>query len=126
MPITFETGGNFDNMERFLRNVQKIDIQGILNSCGQEGVTALSQATPVETGLAAHSWTYKVTSGRGNYTIEWINGDIENGFNVVLALQYGHGTGTGGYVPGRDFINPAIRLVFDTIAERFWKAVTSA
>lgn len=126
MPITFETSGNFDNMERFLHNVQKIDIRGILASVGQEGVSALAQATPVETGLAAHSWSYEVTGGGGSYQIAWLNGDIENGFNVVAALQYGHGTGTGGWVPGRDFINPAMRPVFDKIADRFWKAVTSA
>jgi hypothetical protein len=113
-------------MERFLQATQKIDIPGILNACGQEGVIALGQATPVETGLAAHSWGYRVTGGSGSWAIEWYNGDIESGFNVVLALQYGHGTGTGGYVPGRDFINPAMRPVFDHIAERFWKAVTSA
>jgi hypothetical protein len=90
-------------------------------------VNALASATPIETGVAAHSWGYRVIGGGGNYTIEWYNSDIENGgFDVILALQYGHGTGTGGYVPGRDFINPAIRPVFDKIAERFWKAVTSA
>lgn len=126
MPITFTTSGDFRNMEKFLTNVQKIDIPGILASCGQEGVNALAQATPVETGLAAHSWSYEVSGSGGNYEIAWINGDVENGFHVVIALQYGHGTGTGGFVPGRDFINPAIRPVFDRIADRFWKAVTSA
>jgi hypothetical protein len=124
--VTFSSTGDFRNTERFLQAVQKIDISGILNSCGQEGVNALASATPIETGLAAHSWAYRVSSSGGNYTIEWYNADVENGFNVILALQYGHGTGTGGWVPGRDFINPAIRPVFDRIAERVWKAVTSA
>jgi hypothetical protein len=126
VPITFTTSGDFNNMERFLKNVQKIDISGILNGLGQEGVSALAHATPIETGLAAHSWSYRVSGSGGIYELAWINGDVENGFNVILALQYGHGTGTGGYVPGRDFINPAIRPIFDKIAERFWKAVTSA
>lgn len=126
MPIRFETSGDFRNLEKFLTNVQKIDVRGILESCGQEGVSALSTATPIETGLAANSWTYRVTGGRGNWELAWLNGDIENGFNVVIALQYGHGTGTGGWVAGRDFINPAIRPIFDQVAERFWKAVTSA
>lgn len=126
MPIRFETSGDFRNLEKFLTNVQKIDVRGILESCGQEGVAALALATPVETGLAAHSWSYRITGGRGNWELAWLNGDIENGFNVVIALQYGHGTGTGGWVPGRDFINPAIRPIFDQVAERFWKAVTSA
>lgn len=124
MGIEFVTTGDFRNTEKFLRNVLKMDIAGILNACGQEGVNALAQATPVETGMAAHSWGYHILGG--NSGIEWYNGDIENGFNVILALQFGHGTGTGGYVPGRDFINPAIRPVFDKIAERVWKAVTSA
>jgi hypothetical protein len=83
-------------------------------------------ATPVETGLAASSWNYEVSTDKGGCSIHWTNGDIENGFNVVISLQYGYGTGTGGYVQGRDFINPAIRPVFDQIAERVWKAVTSA
>lgn len=126
MPITFETSGDFNNMERFLQNVQKIDVGGILAGLGQEGVSALRGATPIETGLAAHSWFYEVSGSGGSYELAWLNGDIESGFNVIIALQFGHGTGTGGYVAGRDFINPAIRPIFDKIAERFWKAVTSA
>lgn len=126
MPITFETSGNFDNMERFLTRVQRIDVRGILEACGQEGVGALASATPTETGLAAHSWAYRVSGSGGNYTVEWYNTDIENGFNVIIGIQFGHGTGTGGYVSGIDFINPAMRPVFDQIAERYWKAVTSA
>lgn len=126
MPITFTTSGDFNNLERFLNKVTKIDIRGILEGLGQEGVSALSSATPVDTGLAAHSWSYQVSGGGDVWELAWTNGDVENGFNVIFALQYGHGTGTGGYVPGRDFINPAIRPVFDQIADRFWKVVTSA
>lgn len=126
MGIEFITTGDFVNTERFLQKVMKMDVSGILNACGQEGVNALARATPIETGLASHSWGYRLTGGGGNYGIEWYNGDIENGFNVILALQFGHGTGTGGYVPGRDFINPAIRPIFDKISETVWKAVTSA
>lgn len=126
MGVTFETTGDFRNMERFLQAAQKIDIRGILESCGQEGVSALGSATPMETGLAAHSWAYRVTGGGNQWSLEWYNTDIENGYNVIIGIQYGHGTGTGGYVQGRDFINPAIRPVFDQIADRFWKAVTSA
>jgi hypothetical protein len=126
VPITFTFSGDFQNTTRFLQAVQKIDISGILNSCGQAGVNALASATPIETGVAAHSWAYRVSGSGGNWTIEWGNTDIESGFNVVLALQYGHGTGTGGWVPGRDYINPAMRPIFDQIAERVWKAVTSA
>lgn len=125
-PITFDVSGNFDNIERFLQKVQRIDVRGILEACGQEGVSALSSATPADTGLASQSWAYRVTGSAGNYAVEWYNTDIENGFNVIIGIQFGHGTGTGGYISGRDFINPAMRPVFDQIAERYWKAVTSA
>lgn len=124
--IFVKSSGSFDNMESFLKKAAKLNIFDILNANGQEGVEALSRATPIETGLAAHSWSYRVSSSNGTYTIAWYNSDIENGFPVVIMLQYGHGTGTGGYVPGYDFINPAIKPVFDKIADNVWKAVTSA
>lgn len=124
--ISFKVTGSFNNLEKFLRNATKIDVLGIMDACGREGVAALARATPVETGMAAYSWDYTVSASGGVYTIAWLNGNVENGFQVVLALQYGHGTGTGGYVQGRDFINPAIRPVFDKIADRVWRAVTSA
>lgn len=124
--IEFTVSGSFDKTESFLKRVRKLDIPGILESCGQLGVNALSHATPVETGLAAHSWGFEVSSSGGVYQIAWTNTDTENGFPVVIMLQYGHGTGTGGWVSGRDFINPAIRPVFDQIADKVWKAVISA
>jgi hypothetical protein len=88
------------------------------------GVSALSSATPKETGLAATSWGFTVSKSGGIYELAWTNSDVENGFPVVIMLQMGHGTGTGGYVQGRDFINPAIKPVFDKIADIVWKAVT--
>lgn len=106
--------------------MQKLDVMGILQAAGREGVNALSRATPTETGRAAHSWSYEVAKSGSGYTVTWYNSDIENGFPVVISLQYGHGTGTGGWVEGRDFINPAIGPVMDSIAERIWKAVESA
>ena len=124
--ISFTVSGSTKKTEDWLRNVQKIDIMAIMASCGQEGVNALSAATPVDTSRAAHSWGYEVTREGGWYTIVWTNSDIENGFPVVIMLQYGHGTRGGGYVQGHDFINPAIRPIFDKIAEKVWKAVTSA
>lgn len=124
--FSFSHKGSFDNTERFLRKMQSLDILRIMDSCGREGVEALSRATPVETGLAAESWGYTTEKANGVYTIAWTNSDVENGLSVVILLQYGHGTGTGGYVAGRDFINPAIRPIFDKIEERVWKAVTSA
>lgn len=125
MPITYTVTGSFNSVESFLKHVSKLRIADILDSCGQQGVSALQQATPVSSGLAALSWTYEVGYGAGLYTITWLNTDIENGFPVAIMLQYGYGTGTGGYVQGRDYINPAMKPVFDTIADKVWKAVTS-
>jgi hypothetical protein len=124
--IEFKVDGDFKNIEAFLKRMSKLDIQAIMNKSGNTGVIALARATPVETGLAASSWKYEVSSSGGKHTISWLNGDVENGFHVVIALQYGYGTGTGGYIQGRDFINPAIRPIFDKIADDVWKAVTSA
>jgi hypothetical protein len=124
--ISITSSGSFDKTESFLKRVQKLDIPGVLESCGQLGVNALSHATPIETGLAAQSWGFQVSASRGVYEIAWTNTDTENGFPVVIMLQYGHGTGTGGYVAGRDFINPTIRPIFDQIAERVWRVVSNA
>jgi hypothetical protein len=122
--ITITTTGSFKSTQDFLDHVHKLNIQSILASCGQMGVSALSSATPEETGLAAHSWSFEVSKSGSVYELAWTNSDIENGFPVVIMLQMGHGTGTGGYVQGRDFINPAIRPVFDKISDIVWKAVT--
>lgn len=124
--IGFQVTGSFKNMESFLRKVSKLNISSVLHANGKAGVAALSRATPLETGLAAQSWSYEVSAAGGVYSVSWINSDVENGFPVVIMLQYGYGTGTGGYVHGRDFINPAIKPIFDKIANEVWKAVTSA
>jgi len=97
-----------------------------LERYGQEGVAALESATPVDSRKTAASWSYKVTSSKGQHSIEWTNSHVVAGTPVAILLQYGHGTGTGGYVQGRDFINPAMKPVFDKIADNVWKAVTSA
>lgn len=123
--IKFESKGSFKNMESFLTKASRTDVLRIMEAGAKEGVAALAAATPVESGLAASSWSYQLEARRGRYTIYWTNSDIENGFPVVIALQYGYGTGTGGYVQGRDFINPALRPVFDRIANTVWKAVTA-
>ncbi len=126
--FSMQTSGSFAKTEAFLNAMLKLDsiIQQTLQTAGAEGARALASVTPTETGLAAHSWHYEVTSAAGKHTITWTNSDVENGFPVVIMLQYGHGTGTGGYVQGRDFINPVIRPLFDKIADTVWKAVTSA
>jgi hypothetical protein len=124
--ISYETSGDFNNLEGFLKKMSKGDIFSTLDKYGRMGVAALASATPSSSGLAASSWGYKVERARDQYSIIWTNSDIENGFPVVVMLQHGYATGTGGYVQGRDFINPAIKPVMDQISDEVWKAVTTA
>jgi hypothetical protein len=122
--ISVSSSGSFKNVEAFLRRASRVDIKSILDSCGKEGVRALEQATPVESGLAARSWYYTTSVRNGVYRISWNNSDVESGFPVAIMLQYGYATGTGGYVQGVDYINPAMKPIFDKIASKVWKAVT--
>lgn len=124
--IIFESRGDFKRTDSFLRKMLKLDLSRSLAKYGREGVGALSSSTPTESGLAASSWYYEVEAKKGRASITWMNSDVENGFPVAIMLQYGYGTGTGGFVRGRDYINPAIKPVFDRIAEDVWKEVTSA
>jgi hypothetical protein len=122
--ITITEKGSFKNTEKYLSKLSKLELSGILNKYGTLGMNALSNATPADSGLAAGSWYYTVVSRKGYYSIRWHNSDVENGFPVAVMIQYGHGTGTGGYVQGRDYIMPAIRPIFDQIAEEAWREVT--
>ncbi|AWN05453.1 hypothetical protein SEA_ANNIHILUS_18 [Streptomyces phage Annihilus] len=124
--ISFTTTRSGGRVEDFLNKLKRGDIYNGLDSLAQQGVTALESATPRDSGLAAGSWSYTITKARGSARIDWVNADVENGFPVAISLQYGYGTGTGGYVQGRDYINPAIKPIFDMIADQVWKAVTSA
>lgn len=126
MAISISSNGSFTKTEAWLQRLSRLDISSILRSAGQQGANALASATPVESGLAASSWNFEVSGGKGGATIVWTNSDVENGFPVAIMLQFGYGTGTGGYVAGRDYINPAMRPIFDKIANDVWKAVTSA
>lgn len=122
--ITFRQKGDFKKLTSFLeRAKEKFDV-GILDKYGREGVAALSSATPVDTGLTASSWYYKIENKNGIASIGFYNSNIQNGVPIAIVLQYGHGTGTGGYVKGRDYINPAIQPVFDRLAENAWREVT--
>lgn len=123
--ISFKSHGSFDNMERYLQKMQSLDVRKIMERYGRDGVRALAAATPAETGLAAESWTYDIVGSGTSLILTWRNTDIEGGFPVAIAIQYGYATGTGGYVPGRDYINPAIRPIFDKLADDFWKEVAS-
>lgn len=124
--ITFESSGSWGKTDSFLAAIRNKKIYAALDRYGKQGVSALASATPVETGVSAQSWSYKVEHASGQESITWYNSHTHGGLPIVVLLQYGHGTGTGGYVQGRDFINPALRPIFDKIADEVWKAVTSA
>lgn len=121
--ISVSDSGNFDNIEKFLS--KKPSLNSILESYGRLGVNALSAATPVESGLTASMWDYEIKATKNGAKITFVNNHINDGVPIAIILQYGHGTGTGGYVQGRDYINPAIQPVFDKLANDMWKEVTS-
>ena len=121
--ITVESKGNFDNTEKLLKRIKSRDYLKVLDKFGQRGVTALSGATPTRSGKTASSWDYKVLVSGGGVTLQWTNSNINNGVSIAIILQYGHGTRNGGYVVGRDYINPAMRPLFDKMADEAWKAV---
>lgn len=127
MGIKLNHKGDFKKTERFLNRMKKNDyIKNILNKYGEMGVRALSNVTPVDSGTTASSWGYKIKFSGSSFIIYWTNSNINNGVNIAIILQYGHGTGTGGYVQGRDYINPAIKPIFDKMADEAWEEVTSA
>ena len=125
--IKFKHYGNFENTDRFLKKMRKREIYRALHIYGAEGVAALASATPKRTGRTAASWRYEIEKTGKNYSIIWTNDvDIPGYAPLVIMLQYGHGTGTGGYVSGQDFFNPAIKPIFDAIAESVWREVQNA
>ena len=121
--IQIRQKGDFKKLTSFLERAKEgLDI-GVLDKYGRKGVAALSSATPVGTGLTASSWFYKIENKNGIAKIEFHNSNIQNGVPIAVILQYGHGTRNGGYVVGRDYINPAIQPVFDELAKNAWKEV---
>ena len=124
--ITFEQRGDFRNTDRFLKRMSKFDFANVLKSVAQKGVHALAAATPIDSGLTANSWGYEITRSRSSFSIIWTNSHVVAGFPVAIGLQYGHGAGTGGYVRGRDYINPAMRPIFEQILADLWTEVTTA
>lgn len=124
--IRFTVSGSTTRTTNFLKKVQENEFFAGLDSLAQRGVTALQASTPQDSGLTAASWSYEIETKKDKTTITWINTHTEDGVNIAIILQYGHGTGTGGYVAGRDFINPAIQPIFDEISNEVWKKVTSA
>lgn len=122
--ISVSCKGDFSKTLRYLGKVSKAVKDVDLDRFGKAGVAALSSATPVKSGLTASSWSYKITRGTDSISIEFNNTNIQNGVPIAIILQYGHGTGTGGWVEGRDYINPAIQPIFDEITENAWREVT--
>ena len=122
--ISFRHKGDFSKLTRFLERAKEAVHIGVLDRYGREGVAALASATPIDSGVTANSWYYEVTNENGSARIDFYNSNINEGVPIAIILQYGHGTGTGGWVQGRDYINPAIQPIFDKIANEAWREVT--
>lgn len=118
--------GDFSRTFKFLNKMKNFKIDSILERYAQQGVSALASATPIDSGATANSWGYEIVYSGEGATIYWTNTNSNKGVVIAVILQYGHGTGTGGYVQGRDYINPAMRPVFDQIAEAAWREVVNA
>lgn len=118
--------GDFKKTEKFLKKSLGRDYLTILNKYGQQGVSALSASTPVDTGLTASSWSYEIIQNADGISVVWTNSNVNKYVNIAIILQYGHGTRNGGWVEGRDYINPALQPIFDKMAEAAWKEVTDS
>lgn len=123
--ITFESKGDFSKGSKFLKELKKKLRFSKLEEYGQKGVDALSAATPRDTGLTSKSWDYRIKDSGNKCTLEWFNTNTNNGVNIALIIDMGHATGTGGWVEGRHYIDPALQPIFDKICEEAWKEVTS-
>ena len=122
--ITFRHKGDFGKLTRYLEKAKKGAHLGVLDKYGREGVAALASATPVDSGATANAWGYEIEQSVGTVKITFTNSNIQNGVPIAIILQYGHGTGTGGWVQGRDYINPAIQPIFDKLVNDAWREVT--
>ena len=122
--ISFRQKGDFSKLTQYLVKVKKGVKLSDLDKYGVAGVAALSSATPVDSGVTAASWSYEITRTKDEIVIAFNNSNIQNGVPIAIILQYGHGTGTGGWVQGRDYINPAVQSLFDEIADKAWREVT--
>lgn len=122
--IRINNKGNFSKTETYLNRVSSIRYEDILKRYGQEGVSALASATPKDSGKTAQSWSYRITQYDGGAKISWHNSNVSDGIPVAILIQYGHATKDGSYIQGYDFINPAIRPIFDKIAQNLWKEVS--
>lgn len=121
--IEFSHKGDFKKTSMFLKDIQKLGIDAVLDRYGKAGVEALSAATPKDSGKTAASWTYQIEKTKGSTSISWSNTNVNKGVNIAVVLQYGHGTGTGGWVEGIDYINPALKPIFQKIADEAWEEI---
>lgn len=121
--ITFRHRGSFKNTEKLFDRITHRTFRDRLHKYGERGVRMLSENTPKRSALTANSWHYEIDDANGEVTIRWMNDNIQNGVNIAIILQYGHGTGTGGYVQGIDYVNPAMKDVFDEMAKEAWEEV---
>ena len=124
--ISFRQKGDFSKLTRYFERIREAIKIGVLDKYGRAGVAALSAATPTDTGNTAESWYYEIEHRNGSVTLSFFNSNVNDGVPIAIILQYGHGTGTGGWVQGRDYINPALRPVFDKLAADAWREVIKA
>jgi hypothetical protein len=123
--ISFRHKGDFAKLTRYLEKMKRSARVSILDKYGKAGVAALMSATPVDTGLTAKSWYYKLEVTKSSAKMMFCNTNVQNGVPIAIILQYGHGTRNGGWVEGRDYINPALQPIFDNIVKEAWKEVSS-
>ena len=123
MKISFKQKGNFEKTTKYLKKMMKAFEKGVFDKYGQKGVSELKKYTPIDTGTTAASWSYQIVKNDSEVVLEFVNDNINDGVSIALILQYGHGTGTGGYVEGVDYINPALKPVFESMVAEIWKEV---
>ena len=126
MGVTLRSSGSFEKTDRFFKKMLRFEIRAVLDDYGKRGVDALRYMTPKDTGKTAESWYYKVNVHRKYASIEWFNSNVNDGYPIAILIQYGHGTGWGGYVPPVDYINPALQPIFDEITSTVWTEVENA
>ena len=124
--IVIKQSGNFNNTEKFFKQALNPNYMSILEKYGRLGVAALAMATPTDSGLTSSSWDYNIVNSRGSVSINWTNSNIVDGVPIAVLIQYGHATRNGSYIQGRDYINPAIKSIFDNIADSAWREVTKS
>ncbi|NLB48798.1 MAG: HK97 gp10 family phage protein [Erysipelotrichia bacterium] len=122
--ISFHHKGDFNKTFKFFKRISRHNLRRTLEKYGQRGVVALENATPKDTGLTSRSWSYEIEMDNNSTTIHWSNSNIQKGVSIAILIQYGHGTQHGGYIQGYDYINPALRPVFEEMVEEIWREVT--